>query len=325
MKVQKKERTDNPLTDHTDEPDSVDIVTKTDKPDEDPKEVVLSTEPPERDDDETTEPDGSVWRAKKRARKQQYDEMQTQLEQERTARQEAEARANALWAAQQVQQQPQQKPADPFEEEEKKLKEEWDKHIERGNLLQKSATQEQARQWQDDHYALQRRGQQLSAKRELAAAGLTPGQRVNMGEESLKAQLASDYADVVGNMRHLTYADGLARQRSAQLGRGLSRSELDDVMNETRRVFRLPTARSTAPSQDVRQKFSGTGLGGASGASNGSGAGQIRMNEDMMAMAEAKYTRERDPKTGQWRKLSKAEAHAKWAQNEGKRVAERYR
>lgn len=321
MKVQKKERTDNPLTDHSDEPDSIDIVKQGEKTDDEPKEKVLSTEPPEKDDDEGDSSGPTPRQQKRRAR---YDEMQQRADEAERRAQEAEARANALWAAQQVQAQQPQKQTDPFEEEEKAIKEAWDKHQEQAKLLARGCTPEQEKQWRDGHYEIQRRGQDLAAKRQLAASGFQPGQRVNLAEEALKAQLAADYSDVVTNNRYLSYADGLARQRSAQMGRGLSRTEFDDVMNETRRVFRLPTAKSAAPSQQVRQKFSGSGLGGATNGANGAGNSQIRMNEDMMAMAEAKYTHEIDPKTGKKRKLTKAEAHAKWAQNEGKRVAEKF-
>lgn len=322
MKVKAKERTDNPLTDHSDESESIDIVKQGEKRDDEPKEVVLSTEAPEKDGDEEESSGPTPRQQRRRAR---YDEMQQRADDAERRAQEAEARANALWAAQQVSQQQQpQKQADPFEEEEKAIKEAWDKHQEQAKLLARGCTPEQEKQWRDGHYEIQRRGQDLAAKRQLHASGFQPGQRVNLAEEALKAQLAADYSDIVTNNRHLSYADGLARQRSAQMGRGLSRQELDDVMNETRRVFRLPTAKSAAPSPQVRQKFSGSGLGGATSGVNGAGSSQIRMNEDMMAMAEAKYTHETDPKTGKRRKLTKAESHAKWAQNEGKRVAEKF-
>jgi hypothetical protein len=321
MKVEKKTRTDNPLTDHSDETESLDVVKVNQGRDDEEKEKVLSVEPPEKDDDEPGEQGPTPRQQRRRAR---YDEMQQRADDAEKRAQEAEARAHALWAAQQVQSQQQVQPqVDPLDEEEKKIKDDWKNHVALGDTFSKSSTPEQQQKWKDDFLTLQQRMQAVTVKKEMRAAGFQPGQRVNLAEEALKAQLAADYSDIVTNNRHLAYADGLARQRSAQFGRGLSRQEFDDVMNETRRVFRLPTAKSSAPSREMRQKFSGTGLGGASNGTNGAGRGEIRMNEDMMAMAEAKYTHETD-KNGKRRRLTKAEAHAKWAQNEGKRVVEKY-
>jgi hypothetical protein len=100
-------------------------------------------------------------------------------------------------------------------------------------------------------------------------------------------------------------------------GRPPTLKDYDEVMNATRRQFRLPTAPSTPPSEETRRKFSGGGLGGASGTSN---SREYPMNEADMKMAEAAFKRIRDPKTGQIRKATKAESHAMWAQKVGKKI-----
>jgi hypothetical protein len=141
-----------------------------------------------------------------------------------------------------------------------------------------------------------------------------------MEAEMERAYINSNFGDVTSNPRARQYAAALVDQRLAESGRQKATlKDYEEAVNITRRKFNMPGAQSPTPSDATRRKFSGTGLGGASnGASQG--RGEIRMNEDMQAMAEAAYSRIRDPNTGKYRKTTREEAHRLWAQGPGKKM-----
>lgn len=319
MKVQKKERTDNPLTDHSDEPaESIDIVKapSTEGPERDEK--VVSTEPAETEDEESGE-----LTPRQQRRKDRYDEMQRRADEAERRALEAEHRAAAALAYTQFT--TQQQPADPLEAEEKKVKEDWEKHMALADVLSKGSTPEQQQQWKKDFLEIQQRHQSVIVKKELKTAGLGQGQQMSPGEQLVRAHVEAHHPDFIGNRDALMYADGVMKQRLVRERRqSPTIADYDAVFSQTRRELRMPGAVSSPPSQATRQKFSGHGLGGASGATPRSEHSSIAMNEDMQRMAEAAYSRERDPKTGRWRQLKPAEAHARWAQRVGKKVSEKY-
>lgn len=323
MPVPKNNRTDNPFTDHDDEkekpnPTREEAVERVETKDERPNEKVVSVDPPDADDDE----DEREPTPRQQRRRERYDNMAREKQAAEERAQRAEQFAAALQAQHMASQQ-QQKPTDPFDDEKKKLEDDWMKHLALADTLAKGSTADQQAQWKRDHLALQERQQTLVTKRMLAEAGFAPGQRVNIQAESMKAHLAMAYADVVGNNQYLAYADGLERQFMAVHRRAPTLQDYEKIMNDTRRAFRLPTAPTSPPSEETRRKFSGGGLGGANG--SGGGSRQITMTKAEMKMAEAMYKVERDPKTGKTRRLRPEESHAKWAQRVGKRLVEQRR
>lgn len=323
MQVAKKARHDNPFTeDDAPEPkerEGSDIERVEPREDDSPQEKVLSVEPPERDDDEPGEPT-----PRQQKRRERYNEMQQKATDAERRAIEAEHRAAAAMAQLQMPRQEQQKQVDPLDEEERKLELDWQGHLALADAL-KGAPKEQQDKWRADWFGFQKRMQTIAVKKELRLAGVQQG-NVNMDEEVTKAYIRTNFPDVVSNRRALMYADGLVRQKLAREGReSASMKDYEETLNQTRRDLRMPGASSPAPSEDVRRKFSGHGLNGGSNGTNGSQSREVTMNSDMLKMAEAKYTHETDPKTGKKRRLKPAEAHAKWARNEGRKVLEKYK
>jgi hypothetical protein len=293
----------------------VDVETQEQGADAEPREKVVPVDAPDvEDSDENSGPT-----PRQQRRKARYDEMQAKnAELERRAI-EAEHRAAAALAYTQFTQQQQKPAADPLEEEGKQIKSDWEKHLAHADILAKGSTPEQRKQWQDEHFAIEERGRNLAARRAVREAGQS--QRSNPQEDALRTFVNANFPDVASNPRALRFADGLMNQKLAREGR--DQATLPDwkaVLEDTRRGMRLPGA-SPAPSDATRQKFSGGGLGGASG--SGGGGREIRMGKEEMLMAEAMYKTEKDPNTGKVRRLKPAEAHAKWAQKVGKRVVDR--
>lgn len=316
-KVEAKERTDNPLTDHSDEPASIDVVTTKEKPAEEGTETVVSTEPPEKDDDE---PGEGVWKQKKRERREQYSAMEQRAAEAERRAMEAEQRAAVYAAHLQVAGEQAKRPAsDPLDDEQKQIEADWKRHMELAKVIKDP---DQIQQWQSDYLKIMTRNQAVVTKREMREQQRQQGQS-NPGEEYIVQHLHAKYPAVMRDQYAKAHAEGLLRARMAQKRQWPPMLEdYEAVVQESARAFRLPGAPSASPSQATRQKFSGNGLTG-SHAGVSRGEGKIAMNDQMKAMAEAAYTKERDPKTGQWRRLSKEEAHAKWAQGPGKRLAEK--
>jgi hypothetical protein len=331
MPIPKNTRTDNPLTDHDDEkpkptPTREEAIERVEtRDDESPKEKVLSVDPPEEDDDDERSPT-----PRQQRRRARYDEIQTRAAEAEERARRAEQLAAALQAQQMVQ--PRERQTDPFEDEKKKLEEDWMKHLALADTLAKGSTADQQSQWKRDHLALQERQQTLVTRKLMAEAGVVPGQRVNHQEEAIKAHISAHFPDIAAmnpdgtprNARALVYADGVLRQRLAREGRSAPTiKDYEEALQQTRRDLRMPGATGPAPSESTREKFSGRGLGGATGATSPSR--EIRMTSAEMKMAEAMYRQERDPKSGKMRKLKPEEAHAKWAQKVGKRIVEQRR
>lgn len=316
MQVQRKNRTDNPFTEHDEdtqkkhdaEPDGVDVARA--KPDDDRVEdKVVAVEPPEKDDD-----DGGPTPRQQRKR-ERYDEMQRERDDAHRRAAEAEARAAAIQV--QAQMRPQEKPKDPFEEEDKQIKSDWQKHMALADAT-KEASPETVTKWREEYFSILGRQQRLEARR---VARETAGPPVNMEEEMTKAHIRANHGDIVASRRAMVMADGIMMQRLAREGRNhLTLKDYDEAFAETRRVLRMPGAQAPAPSEETRRKFSGHGLGGASNGSTGrEGRGEIRMSAEMQEMAESQYKFGID-KNGKKYRLKPEESHAKWAQNAGKKV-----
>lgn len=326
MPIPKNTRTDNPFTDHDDEkerpnPTKEEAIERVEtKNDESPKEKVVSVDPPDEDDDDERSPT-----PRQQRRRERYDNILRDKEAAERRALEAEQLAAAL-RAQQMVQQPQQRQADPLDDEEKKLEKDWMDHLARADILAKGSTPEQQQQWKKDHWEIQKRQQTLVTRRLMREQ---PQQ--NMDEEVTKAYIRSNFPDIAAqnpdgsprNARALMYADGLMRTRVATQGRPPTLKDYEEILNQTRRDLRMPGATGPAPTEETRRKFSGGGLGGASG--SGGGSREIRMTKAEMLMAEAMYKQERDPKSGKMRRLKPEESHAKWAQKVGKRIVEQRR
>lgn len=323
MNVQRKQRNDNPFTEHDEdtqkkhdaEPDGVDVARS--KPDEDRVEdKVVAVEPADKDDD-----DGGPTPRQQRKR-ERYDEMQRERDDAHRRAAEAEARAAAIQV--QAQMRPQEKPKDPFEEEEKQIESDWQKHLAYADAM-KQATPEDVTKWRSEYRAILNRQQVLAAKRVQRESG--QGQPVNMAEEMVKAHIRANHGDIIAGAlpdrptRAMVMADGIMMTRLAREGRShLTQKDYDEAFAETRRILRMPGAQAPAPSEETRRKFSGHGLNGASnGSTRSEGRGEIRMSAEMQEMAESQYKWGID-KNGKKYRLKPEEAHAKWAQNAGKKV-----
>lgn len=321
MQVQRKSRTDNPFTEHDEdtskkhdaEPDGVDVARA--KPDDDRVEdKVVAVEPVERDDDEGPTP-------RQQRKRERYDEMQRERDDAHRRAAEAEARAAAIQV--QAQMRPAEKPRDPFEEEDKQIKSDWQKHMALADAT-KEASPETVTKWREEYFSILGRQQRLEARR---VARETSGPPVNMEEEMMKAHIRANHGDIVAGAlpnrptRAMVMADGIMMTRLAREGRShLTQKDYDEAFAETRRLLRMPGAQAPAPSEETRRKFSGHGLGGASNGSAGrEGRGEIRMSPEMQEMAESQYKWGLD-KNGKKVRLKPEESHAKWAQNAGKKV-----
>lgn len=329
MPAPKNARTDNPFTEHDEEerpnPTREEAIQTVENREEPEKEKVVSVDPPERDEDDERGPT-----PRQQKRRERYDAIQR----EKDAAEERARQAEQLVAALRAQQMtaPQQQRTDPFEEEEKKLKEDWTKHLALADTLARGSTPEQRSQWQNDHWEIQSRQQKIAARRAMAEAGIVPGQRVDHEQEAIKAHIRANFPEIAAanpdgsprNPQALMYADGIMRAKLARERRmAPTMKDYEEALEQTRRDLRLPGAVSPAPSQEIRRKFSGGGLGGANGSANGSR--EIRMTDAEQKMAEAMYKVERDPKTGKTRRLKPEESHAKWAQTVGKKILEERR
>lgn len=277
-----------------------DVVSQTDVSDE---PVTIRVDEPEEDDDgaepqQLTEEQKASRRERRQQRKSQFEEARARAEQ--AERDAAQARADAAAAraqAEQVsnwyrqQQQPQQ---DPFTAHENGLQQRFAELTEQAALLSETGkmTPEKLGELRNKTYQVMQQQAQLAAQKQLYYNNLQAQQyqQQNAGQQDSQAvmqRLRMDFPDVVNHQEAWQYAVG--QYQTLLATRKVKQNPWDtiqDVMADTRRVFGM--ARSPAPSEATKRRFSGVG-GGANGAVHSSGAKTVVMGVNEKRMAKAMY------------------------------------
>lgn len=265
-----------------------------------------------------TEEQREARRERRRERKSQFEEARQRAEQaERDAQQ---ARADAAAARQQAEQlsnwyrQQQQPQQDPFAAHERALQEEFNFLTEKAALLQQKGemTDDKLADLRQRTFGVMQRQAGLAAQRQLyyQNAQAQQYQQQNAGNADAQAviqRLRMDYPDVLGNEKAWQYAWGTY---NSALATGKVKANpwdtVQDIMNDTRRVFGM--SRAPAPSEATKRRFSGIG-GGTNGAARQSGPKTVVMGKHEKGMAKTMYPElyKKDPSL----------AYKKWARECG--------
>lgn len=253
--------------------------------------------------DEAFDLDPDPDRASKKANR--FKEVQRQAEEEREKRMQAEARAAALEAIQRTQAgaMPRQPAEDPLQRDidenytrRQDLATRYNERVTSGTLTEsdREAITKQARE-------LEEKGQRLMYQKVAAEERASKDPR----EENIR-MLRLQYPDVGNDSSAWAWADGRARQLLAR-GREYNPELISEVMEETRREFRMGSHKNHAPRDEgTRRALAAPSRGG--GPRSDSGPGKVRMTPEMRRMADMAYPSIKDAKKRytHWAKTSGA-------------------
>jgi chromosome segregation ATPase len=257
------------------------------------------------DKPELTEEQKASRREKRQARKSQFEEARTRADQAereaQTARAEAAAaREAARQAAEWMQrsQAGQQQQQDPYASHEAHLKERYNLVLEKAAILNQKgeSSEEKVAALRNELFTVQQQQAQLAAARQNHYANLQAQQYQQQYGQQSEAQrdaqavmqrLRMDYPDVLSHGSAWTYAQAkYAELASTGKLKQNQWESIGEIMQETRRAFGM--ARSPAPSETTKRRFSGIG-GGANGASQSSSGRTVVMGKAEKGMARSMY------------------------------------
>lgn len=203
----------------------------------------------------------------------------------------------ALMMAQQRQMQPQQPQQDPIDIEEGKLLRE--RQVLHREYEQRMASQRTSPITEEEKAGFEKRaleleGRQMDLRVERRLRGMP--QQGNPQAEALRAHLAMQYPDVVSNQQAVLFADGMQKTLQATGRNPWAPDTIDEVMDKTRRQFRMGKYANGAPREPdprLQDRLQSTGRGASAGAPTGPRT--VKMTKELRKMADAAYRHIKDP------------------------------